>query len=254
MNVLRAVNAPFRWILRYRNFWTVFLRKMEVIDDPYPVRIRNPDRTYLVRESRKDRAVIDEFYSDDGYKNLNLSSYNTIVDVGAHIGVFSVEAGKAAGSVYAFEANPDTFELLKSNLDMNNIDSATAHNFAVSGSSGESKISLGEGSLTDSIEKDPTGDNRKIQRRSLEGLIGQEVTLSGKSLLKLDCEGSEFKILRETNVSTLESFDTIFLEWHGEHGNPGELLDELQQAGFDTEEIPDPRSSASADVGYIKAQ
>ncbi len=50
-----------------------------------------------------------------------ISPQSVVVDVGAHIGYYSILAGKEGFKVYAFEPNPETYRLLEYNCRLNNL-------------------------------------------------------------------------------------------------------------------------------------
>lgn len=122
-------------------------------------------------------------------------------------------------------------------------------------SSDEGKIDLhtNTSSLRSSIEiKESENSSETVNKVSLES-ITEERELKGKSLLKLDCEGSEFKIIQETDKEVLNKFDAIFLEWHRDSGNPENLKRRLQKTGFDIEEDREGREIEN-NVGFIYAK
>lgn len=69
-------------------------------------------------------------------------------------------------------------------------------------------------------------------------------------LAKLDCEGSEYAILRNLeSAGALAAFDAFVIEWHGR--GPGELVEILMRAGFALH--VQPLSSDEATLGLIHA-
>jgi FkbM family methyltransferase len=60
---------------------------------------------------------------DDIIEHFNPSEDNIVIDVGAHVGRYTILASKLvcrSGKVIAIEAHPDNFQLLKRNLQLNN--------------------------------------------------------------------------------------------------------------------------------------
>ena len=57
-----------------------------------------------------------------------------VVDVGAHIGLYTIIASKRVGpngKVIAIEADPSNFEMLNRNIQLNNLTNVLALNYAV---------------------------------------------------------------------------------------------------------------------------
>ena len=64
---------------------------------------------------------------------------DTFLDIGAHVGFFSMIAAKLVGDegeVYSFEMNPDNYSMLVMNAGLNNFMNIRPHNWAISNDSG----------------------------------------------------------------------------------------------------------------------
>ena len=64
---------------------------------------------------------------------------DTFIDIGAHVGFFSMIAAKLVGDggeVYSFEMNPDNYSMLVMNSGLNNFRNIRPHNWAISNDSG----------------------------------------------------------------------------------------------------------------------
>ena len=46
---------------------------------------------------------------------------DTVVDVGAHLGEYTIPCAKLASKVIAIEANPEVFEILRENIQVNGL-------------------------------------------------------------------------------------------------------------------------------------
>lgn len=83
--------------------------------------------------------------SETAWLSWRLRPGMTFVDVGAHVGYFSVMASRrvgAAGRVLAFEPEPGNFALLEENLRRNGCTNATAHAAAVGARGGTVELHL----------------------------------------------------------------------------------------------------------------
>ena len=75
---------------------------------------------------------------------------NTVVDVGANIGYYTVYFSRfvgAAGRVIAFEPDPFNFSLLQKNVAENGCNNAELHRFALSDQAGQSYLYLSDSNL-----------------------------------------------------------------------------------------------------------
>jgi len=66
-----------------------------------------------------DEILVDKLYFQEG---VSISPGDTVLDVGANIGVFALCAAKQGAQVYAYEPIPATFELLKQNIQLHGLD------------------------------------------------------------------------------------------------------------------------------------
>jgi len=87
-------------------------------------------------QSEADLSVIEEFFVDKMYRALdNIIPTLTypILDIGAHIGCFSLytQALNSQIKIIALEPEPNNFKLLKENLKLNHCQNVTARQLAV---------------------------------------------------------------------------------------------------------------------------
>lgn len=77
----------------------------------------------MVRDGTFDTGIIQEVAYDPFYamSRLLIDNNSTIIDVGAHIGAFSVLAAAHGARVVALEPVLENFQLLEENLRLNNL-------------------------------------------------------------------------------------------------------------------------------------
>ena len=127
---------------------------------------------------------------------------DTFVDGGAHIGVWSLEAGAAVGEtgrVYSLEPNPATFARLKHNLDLNSrLTQWNALELAASSKAGAAALTVAEMSECCSISAD-AASGISIQTTTVDQLLGG-ARCHG---IKIDVEGHELEVI-EGALATLQ--------------------------------------------------
>jgi FkbM family methyltransferase len=179
---------------------------------------------------------------------------SVVVDVGAHIGSFSLLAAKKkAAVVHAYEANHANFELLHHNCSGEK--QVVCHREAVwrsdeereflTWSPSEDRVNTGGGSVIDGAGN---GGSETVPAVSFDDVVDR---VGGKvDILKLDCEGSEYPILFTSKK--LSAINTIVGEWHpvaSESSWTADALESfLRSAGFDTEFNP-----TSNGLGHFRA-
>jgi FkbM family methyltransferase len=203
------------------------------------------------------------------HPGFELRPNDIVVDVGANIGMFVLWAAPQVqyGRMIAVEPNPAAFACLRLNAERNRLDHVTLVNAAV-GRDGE-PIQLyyhpGWESMGYSTELRPPwfytnsrsgrlvrwlacclsgehlAENSSEQlviatRTSIDRIIDQH-QLEVINYLKIDCEGSEFEILRNIAAPCWQRIERIAIEYH-EYGpdlHHIELIDILQNNGFSVE-------------------
>ena len=173
--------------------------------------------------------------------SYDLGPQSVVFDCGAYLGNFAAElVERYQCEVFCFEPEPDSFRLLRFNLAHNGCGFAQALEKAVGGQSRTAQITLKQDSPggTSIYSPAPGGERppgSAIQVVALSEWLGQ--TPGTFDLLKMDCEGSEWEIVRRTSLAELARFRVVVAEVHSdpEGLQPVEKFEELiQSCGFRT--------------------
>ena len=200
-------------------------------------------------------TLLDRFYERFGFV---VQDGWTVVDIGGGIGDYTIFAAynHPNARVLAYEPFPESYRLLRENLNLNQIDNVETFSQAVS--SQESTLQFGSLSsdpLSMQTAHDmpaPAGDVLHVPAVSLasilNGLAGGRI-----DLLKLDCEGAEYDILLNSAPSALEKIDRIVMEYHDgitpfDHDD---LVKHLTNCGYKVEWW---KNFAHNYIGYLRAQ
>jgi len=212
--------------------------------------------TTLNMRNEGDLAIANELFLDHQYKYCDeviKKAKNCIIDIGGHLGFFSLYASILNPNVpiYSFEPHEGNYELLKKNLKDNRIKNVTPRQLAVADSVGQKELQISEEDLNHSIQRaiEPTGETQKVQTTTLERIF-EKNRIERCDLLKLDCEGAEFEIVYSMSKVLSNKIDHIFLEYHDWiKGETSEKLQQyLQTLGYKVERY---RNSKMAELGYF---
>jgi len=205
--------------------WPIFLLDatsclgfVKVIKNNYITYELKNNIKYKIRASSADNLVIWEVNLLRQYdrKGFEIKETDTIVDIGAHIGIFSVWAAKFAkkGKVYSFEPFQENFQLLKHNIELNNIKNIETFNLAIAKKEGKMNLFISTNTGGHSIYNLP-GHTKEIgiQTITLDKIIDQK-NIKNIDFLKMDCEGAEYDILFNCKDKTLSTIKKISMEYH----------------------------------------
>ena len=180
------------------------------------------------KNTRADRGVLkDLLFNDKAYfgnfrnffgNKVNFSGI--MLDIGANIGAVSVWAAKIEGmKVIAYEPVPETFELLRENVKLNNAENLVeVHNQAVSNYNGKAVIHYSRSQTTAaSIYNLEKGNPNKVEVDAVDirDIIKKYQEIN---FLKLDCEGSEYDILN--SIEDFSKIKNMFVEFHIKKDTP----------------------------------
>ena len=118
------------------------------------------------------------------------------VDVGANIGSHAINAARLVGrtgSVFAFEADPDTYRILAENIESNNLRNIMATQTCVSDHAGTLSFYKHKDSAKSSIVDRGEKVSVTLPSDTLDNLIPANTKID---ILKVDVEGAELSVLR----------------------------------------------------------
>ena len=165
---------------------------------------------------------------------------DTVIDVGANIGCFSLLASQLVGPtgrVLALEPDPRTFAQLEANIKLNNATNITPYCVALGESCGDATIFRHPNSLFSSLYDKVDGHETNAEEVATQvltiGAFFDECNIARCQYLKLDCEGAEYAILRTFSSELAEHIDQITIETHAIEGESEVDLDRaIQGYGF----------------------
>ena len=173
-----------------------------------------------------------------------------IFDVGANIGAFSmISKFLDKSKIYAFEPQPNIYDILKSNMIINELDRVFCHNIALSNVTGETKMSVptrkdfsGLGTLSLNPLRFSNKDVIDIKCDTLDNFCNCN-HIEKIDLMKIDTEGYEYNILLG-GMETIKKFKPkILMEFAPENIKqcgivPSQIISLLKTIGYKYEEHP----------------
>ena len=180
-----------------------------------------------------------------GIRPKDVKKYRTVIDIGAHVGLFSVFCGmlNPQCKIFCFEIAKDNFEKLEQNIKNCKVKNVIPFCLAVTDKSEVIDYYPGRDCSEFSTTQISFSNNRKtIVDAGLNPVgRGKSITLNevieennidSVDFLKLDCEGAEFEILYATTEKNLKKINKIGGEYHEyEKYTANDLIDHLSKFG-----------------------
>lgn len=186
---------------------------------------------FRVRPDSEDRNIVREVGTNEYYRDSRalLTQGATVIDVGGHIGSFSIMSAIVASRTIVLEPVPANFELIVENIRLNNFqDRIKAINAAVWSSAGERALGVTDDNTGGGgfWYNKPTAAQITVRTVRLSEVMAAE-KIETCDLLKLDCEGAEFEILNSLEPEVWPRVRAIVMEYHMFAGYTLEQLDDL---------------------------
>lgn len=159
---------------------------------------------------------------------------NVAVDIGCNLGGFPIAYTNTFKEIYFFEAFYDCYQQTIENLKQHNVRNSVGFNLAVYKETGKIvDIKMHEnrdnGSSSVIDHQDWTDVSHKVMTISLEDIFTL-CKIDRINYLKMDCEGSEFEILMNHDLSRI---DCIAIEVHRQRDDKNKELTDYLKAYFE---------------------
>ena len=182
---------------------------------------------------REECGIFAEEFCEYPYEFKNMEKGMIILDIGSNVGDTALDFASKGLTVYGFEPVKELYELSLKNVGLNPHlkDKTNLFNYAVSYKKGTISIDKMD-STSDYVD---TEDSYEIEVITLEDILSKFNIKP--TLLKMDCEGCEFDIVRNTD---LRDFEEIIMEHHAglRNDNHEDIVNILEKQGFKVNVVP----------------
>ena len=150
--------------------------------------------------------MIRDIYKLNVYEFNKIEKDDILVDVGAHVGIFTLKAARRARLVIAVEPFPPNFKLLLANIRINRLENVIPVNVALGCCNGETELYVAtksgwhtiSGNRKNHLQRmlSPVSNKKlKVKLRTLDSIV-KECGIEKVSFIKIDAEGVELDILK----------------------------------------------------------
>ncbi len=239
-------------LAKFRDYGTRNIQEKYFETDLYGTRIKITDGT--ARHEYYEEALKGGIYEPAltrMLKKLLSGGRATFVDIGAHIGYFTVYAGLLIGergTVISIEPNRDYHKQVLKNIEINGLrENTRAFNIGLSDKTGKARTAGWE--ERDLVESE-TGDVEVTTFDQLCATAGIE-----PDIVKIDVHGAEYKVLSGMTRALDKHVKHLFLETHSEDLMQGydipAVINLIDRSKFDLFQLSDFRRSTSDEIVHL---
>lgn len=211
------------------------------------------NRNIKIRRDSTDLMALTHVWLIEEYKypNFEIRETDTVIDIGAHVGLFTLYASQFCnrGKIFSYEPMKENYKILVDNVKNNNLVNIKTFNLAVSNSqsvklyinddeSGHSMFSKSSNFIT-------------VKSISLEDIFNQN-NIQECNFLKLDCEGAEYEIIENLPTKFFEKIEKIVIEYHMADSHP-ELLSKMKK-DLENRNYKIKTKKLFSDIGFLYAK
>ena len=200
------------------------------VKDTFTILETKTNKKIKIRSNTTDFMALANVWLLEDYKikKFEINSNDVIIDIGAHIGIFTIYASQFCnnGKIYSFEPVKENYDLLLNNIKLNHSEQVKPFNLAVSNTNDVVTIYINDDKAAHSIF--PSSESSiKVKSITLQNIF-EENNINHCNFLKLDCEGAEYEILCNLPAKYFKEIDKIVMECHFVDKKP-ELIGDLKQ-------------------------
>ena len=247
--ILEVLRKPLRAVRKRFQLWGRSCRNAALAFRPTEFGYRLEIGTFgefelAYRTGTADEQVIHQALEEDlffkGIPEYRPAPNHVIVDVGAHIGLFSLLAARKSpqGRIFAIECSRETYNYLRLNVALNKVSNIDTNRLALTDQKGEIRLFHADGNWGHSIMSPLSSSGESVPADTLVNFL-QAKQIEHCDLIKFNCEGAEFPILMSTPVEVLRRVDLLLIQYHTELRGAytlDQLVRHLESAGFKTRE------------------
>ena len=221
----------------FKNWYSYPKVYFKLLKDEYVTFETKNNLKIKIRVNSTDLMALTNVWMINEYKieKFKINKNDIIIDVGAHIGLFSLLASKScfAGKIFSYEPINENFEMLMQNIKSNKLKNIFPFNLAVSKNTSNVKLFLDKDESAHSIFQKNTS-YVTVESISLQKIFDDN-DINFCKILKLDCEGAEYEIIDSLPDKYFEKIQNMIIEYHLADSKPElgkDLISKIKNAGF----------------------
>lgn len=192
----------------------------------------------MIRPFRGDLIIIKEIFFDEIYeRSYRLKKGDVVIDVGAHIGVFTLKASRLVDSeelVISVEPDPENYAMLLTNIRINSLKSVIPVRVALMDESGTVKMSRSGDAISHSVVLKRSKKYILVPALTLDELLGK-LGVKRFDFIKIDVEGAELQIMKGSKNNLISNKPSMAIASYHYPGEAKKVVKLLNSLEFGTE-------------------
>lgn len=248
ISILKKAKVVFKNWIKYP------LAYYNLISDDYIIFATLSGKNIKIRKHSTDLMALTHVWLIEEYKkeNFEIKSNDIVIDIGAHIGLFTIYASQFCekGKIFSFEPVEENYRLLEENVITNNLEQVKIFNLAVSNSTEPIKLFINNDESGHSMYS-KSSNSLLVNSISLQRIFDDN-QIEYCNFLKLDCEGAEYEIIKNLPSKYFEKINKMVIEYHMADTHP-ELLTELKEI-LSKQNFKLETKLLFSDIGFLYAE
>lgn len=193
------------------SLYTVYRR---IAKPNFDVVIENRDGKFFCRKGKEDVEVVAEAYEYPLQRYFEEITQGIFVDVGSNVGKYTVKVARQLGSngrVISIEPEISNFEILKTNVELNNLSNVTCLNAACWNKNERIKLYLAQSTGRHSVKLPVSRDFVEVSALKLDDIL-KDLQIEHVDFIKIDAEGADGEVLEgaEETIAKNQHLKIIF--------------------------------------------
>lgn len=236
LSPLRKIKSLLKYRREFVDWQTAAMMRYRKENLPDIVRLRMRGGGALWVRPKSDPVAMGEIFVAESYGELYPDKpIMRVWDIGGNIGCFAIWALRRQPHLHitSFEPCMETFEILSKNRSEWSNKSWEVRPFGLADRDQSVSAFVPHNSYGQTSRHATSGIPTQLSLRNI-ATVWEEEGRPAIDLLKIDCEGDEYEILKAVPAAMWNSIATIIMEVHPREGkSPDELKACLQANGFD---------------------
>lgn len=215
-NINQKINTLILAKKKIRNWYILPIIYLKIYPKPIVKIITREGLKINLRTNTTDFFVFVNIWLLNEYdeKLYFQDSNEIIIDIGAHIGLFTLFVKQFSKNIkiLCFEPYIENFKMLNQNLNDNNIENVSIFKNIVSNKNQIISLFINTDNAANNIYQE-SENFCSVESIKLEKIF-EENNINTCDLLKLDCEGAEYEILLNLDSKYYKKINKIIMECH----------------------------------------